>query len=65
MAAVKRGCPRDEKARRAILEAALQVVFERGFSEVTVESIAAKARGPSGHLPLVARPGRSRHGRVL
>ena len=40
---VRRGRPRDEDARRAILDAAYQLVRERGFAEVTTADIAARA----------------------
>lgn len=42
-ASVRRGRPRDEDARRAILDAAYQLVRERGFAAVTTAQIAARA----------------------
>ncbi|MFJ8192059.1 TetR/AcrR family transcriptional regulator [Streptomyces sp. NPDC096094] len=51
-AANSTGCARD-LARRAILEAALDLVIRKGFAKVTIEAIAAQAGvrhgpGPSG-----------------
>jgi AcrR family transcriptional regulator len=39
-----RGRPRDEAARERVLEAALKLLEESSFAEVTVEAIAARAR---------------------
>ena len=40
---VKRGRPRDERAKRAILEATAALLGKRGYEGVTVEAIAAEA----------------------
>ncbi|HZT37769.1 MAG TPA: TetR/AcrR family transcriptional regulator [Bryobacteraceae bacterium] len=39
-----RGRPRDEAARQRILEAALKLLEDTSFAEITIESIAARAR---------------------
>jgi AcrR family transcriptional regulator len=39
----KPGRPRDEKARRAILDAAYRLLMERGSGRLTVEAVAAEA----------------------
>jgi len=38
-----RGRPRDETARRALLDAAYELVVERGYAAVSMDAIAAKA----------------------
>lgn len=38
-----RGRPRSERSRRAVLDAAAQLLAERGYADVTIEGIAAKA----------------------
>jgi len=38
-----RGRPRSERSRRAILDAAAQLLTERGYAAITIEGVAAKA----------------------
>jgi AcrR family transcriptional regulator len=40
----RRGRPRDEDARRRILKAALELLEQTGFAEVTIEAIAERAK---------------------
>ena len=42
-AAPKRGRPRSEKARRAILEAAAELLLDRGLSAVSMDAVAERA----------------------
>lgn len=39
----QRGRPRSERSRRAILDAAAQLLIERGYADITIEGVAAKA----------------------
>lgn len=39
----QRGRPRSERSRRAILDAAAQLLTERGYADITIEGVAAKA----------------------
>jgi len=43
MAQATRGRPRSEEARRAILTAARDLITERGYSELTIQAIAARS----------------------
>src|SRR5689334_5961777 len=40
----RRGRPRDEDARRRILKAALELLEQTGFADVTIEAIAERAK---------------------
>lgn len=40
---VARGRPRSERSRRAILDAAAKLLVERGYTDITIEGVAAEA----------------------